>query len=496
MSLVDDKEDITEEDAYVKSLRPDQKRMLSATLLFASQQIGRKKMGSYQKTLDALRRDDSFSGSQNNSLFSKIKDQQRPCSSSSESFTPKTLTNLINCLQPAIFTPVFKQVDAPPPVTVSRKSRVLNVLSKGNFSIDRHYIPFKHVNFFPIACTGTHAFGIIKQRVDGTFHPVVMKLENNVLSLPYNAYIANNRFVSPWRQRLEGFDSYLGGCAFGNFMCIVTHESVVVLGADWTLTMLDSSTSFDEVSCCVMNHEFLVIVGMMQQQKRLLIYRWNHSARSIIRKNIKLAILSIKLVVEGDSTLLFTNIHDNNGFVAIYKIKDTQQGDFGSFIVLDEYQSSSASTSSSSQQGDDSSRWSLVTCNNFTLLSNPENVLFSKMVNDGTVVQITKEGITARFLDESISSFSEMEAPPVDVISYTEGIYIVHDEKNALRFYDMFDFEITVAKSEDILAPMLLLKRPIPPVSYYYDSISLCLNNRTIALLLTSGCLCFISPLG
>lgn len=399
--------------------------------------------------------------------------------------------------------PKMSQVKIPPvPFCLtppSRKDLIIRSIAQSTFHIDRHYIPFRHIQFFPIGCTSSHAFGVIKQTGDGAFYPIVMHLGCGIFNLPYDACRNNNRFTSPWRKRLEGFDSYLGGCAFNNLICLITHESVVILNNEWCIQMLDNSIFFKEVSFCVMNHEFLVIVGMIHQQQRLVVYRWYQHSKPIIKKNIKVKLLSVKLVLEGKDTLLFTNVADNKGFTSIHRIKDTQQGEFGSFIVLDEGDDdddNDAFDSSQSflSQNKNISRWSLIKCNNFTLASEEKNVLFSKMINDGTLIQVTDSGVNARFLDDSLYSFPEMCFSPVDVISYHEGIYVVHDRRNSLRFYDMFDSEITVVKSEDILAPMLSLKCKIPtPIEYYYDSISLCSNKNTIALLLTSGCLCFIS---
>lgn len=383
----------------------------------------------------------------------------------------------------------------------SRKDLIIRSIAHATFHIERHYIPFRCIQFFPVGCTSSHAFGVIKQAGDGAFYPVAMQLGSDIYSLPYDAHSANSRFVSPWRKRLEGFDSYLGGCAFNNFICLITQESVVVLNNKWCVTMLDNSIFFKEISFCVMNHEFLVVVGTIHQQQRLVVYQWYQHSKPIIRKNVKVKILSVKLVLEGEDTLLFTNMSDNKGFTSIYRIKDTQQGGLGSFIVLDEgdndddvYDDNFSPSQSYPSQKKETSRWSLISCNTFTLVSEEKTVLFSKMINDGAIIQVTDSGVSARFLDESLYSFPEMCFSPIDVISYHEGIYVVHDKRNSIRFYDMFDSEITVVKSEDILAPMLSSKCKIPtPIEYYYDSISLCSNKNTIALLLTSGCLCFIS---
>lgn len=382
---------------------------------------------------------------------------------------------------------------------LSRKELLIRTITRSMFNINRHYIPFKHVGFFPIGCTSSYAFGVIKQKSDGGFYPVVIQLNNNILRMPYNACTINNKFLSPWKKRLEGFDSYLGGCAFDSFVCVVTHESVIILNNEWVIQMLDNSINFEEVAFCVMNHEFLVIVGSIYGHRKMIIYQWYHHSRPIIQKSIKTTIYSVNLVLEGKDTLLFINMENNNGFSLVYRIKDVQQGELGSFIVLDESDDEDTDTDVLSVSGfqptQSAPRWSLINCNKFTLSSEPTNIVFSKMTNDGTIVQVTKTGINSRLQNGSLYSFPEMSFSPIDVISYDEGIYVVHDTRNSLRFYDMFDSEITVVKSEDILSPMLTLKCHLPPlIKYYYNSLSLCSNNTTIAFLLTSGCLCFISP--
>jgi len=394
-------------------------------------------------------------------------------------------------------------------IPMSPKERLINLLSRRDFVIKRHYVPFKHNHFYPIGCTNTHAFGVIKKRVDGEFYPVVLYFSDIFLEEPYEARLKRKRFVSPWEQRLEGFDSYLGGCVFASYVCIITHTTLVVFRADWTTMMIDNRIYFEKITCCTMNHEFLVIVGQIKDKNRMVVYRWNHSSDVIIQKNTTMEILSVKLLIENGNSLLYVNTQKNNGYTYTHLIKDSQQGEFGSFIVLkneDSFASdpsasslssspSSSSSSSSSQFNlTAKSRWNLEILNKFILSPKHANtVVFSKTVQDGSILQFTKKGISC-FNAETIFDFPNMVSIPIDSIFYGHGIYAVYDVKNTIRFYDSFKKEISVVKYEDILAPMILLQRQIPPIQYYYDSISLFSDKKSIALLLSYGCLCVITP--
>lgn len=390
-------------------------------------------------------------------------------------------------------------------IPMSAKERLINLLSRRDFLIKRHYVPFRYNHFFPVGCTNTHAFGVIKKRSDGGFYPISLCFANFLLEEPNEAYAKSKPFISPWKQRLEGFDSYLGGCVHLSYLCIITHTAVAVLNADWVLMMVDNRIRFEKITCCAMNHEFLVIVGKIKNQDRMVIYRWYHSNEVVIQKNMTTEIISVKLVVEDRTTVLYVNIQKNAGYTSVHSIKDNQQGELGSFIVLNNedaspssssFSSSSTSSSLSSSGFDQNSkkRWSLEMNHRFTLLSKePETVMFSKMLQDGCVLQFTKKGVFSCH-GTTISNFSKMTSTPIDAILYGHGIYAAHGMDNTLRFYDMFKKEISVLGRENILAPMIILQREIPAIKYYYDSIALFSDKKSIALLLPYGCLCVITP--
>jgi hypothetical protein len=392
-------------------------------------------------------------------------------------------------------------------IPMSAKERMINLLCRRDFLIKRHYVPFRYNHFFPIGCTNTHAFGVIKKRSDGGFYPISLCFTNFLLEEPSEAYAKSKPFVSPWKQRLEGFDSYLGGCAYLSYLCVITHTAVAVLNADWLLIMVDNRVRFEKITCCTMNHEFLVIVGKIKNQDRIIIYRWYYSNEIVIQKNMTTEIISVKLVVEDRNTVLYVNIQKNEGYTSVHPIKDNQQGELGSFIVLNNEDASTSSSSSSSFSWSSSSflsssefdqtskkRWSFGMNHRFTLLlKEPETVMFSKMLQDGCVLQFTKKGIFSCH-GTTISNFSKMASTPIDAVLYGHGIYAAHGMDNTLRFYDMFKKEISVLGRENILAPMIILQREIPAIKYYYDSIALFSDKKSIALLLPYGCLCVITP--
>lgn len=519
MSLVDDDTNVNDDVEYTKN-KSDSSQHRSLFKIISS---------SYNHHEDDFDSKDLISeSSRSRSLFqiessSESFFQTPSCSSSSRLVLSSSTTNPIKPVLEKkrrqglfdLFGNVFDNDDAGTQyegiyrsIPMSPKEKIINLLSRRDFVIKRHYIPFKYNHFYPIGCTNTHAFGVIKKRTDGEFYPVVLCFSEIFLEEPYEARLKRKRFVSPWKQRLEGFDSYLGGCVFASYVCIITHTTLAIFRADWSTMMINNQVCFEKITCCTMNHDFLVIVGQIKNKNRMIIYRWGHSSDAIIQKNIVTEILSVKLVIENENTLLYVNIQKNNGYTYTHLIKDSQQGEFGSFVVLKNEDSfsldpsasspprclSSSSSSLSRFNSSAESRWTLEVRNKFILSPKYTNtVMFSKTVQDGSILQFTKKGISY-FNTETVFDFPNMVSMPIDSISYGHGIYAVCDVKNTIRFYDSFKKEISVVKYEDILAPMIILERQIPPIQYYYDSISLFSDKKSIAMLLSYGCLCVITP--
>jgi hypothetical protein len=395
---------------------------------------------------------------------------------------------------------------------LSQPERILNILSYANFTIQHHYVPFKYIHYFPIGCSSSHAFGIIKEKSDGAYYPIVMELNPGKMDLPYTAMTEGREFKSPWKKRLEGFDAYLGSCVYNDFVAVVTYNSITVMHATWKIIMEDTFAPFHSVDCCVMNHEFLCVFGTFYKtaKQELLIYRWCFSNKPVIRKVMDQTISSIRLVVEGEDTLLLVNMDNNMGFTSIYRIKNKHQGELGSFIVLDKQTSSdddgeddivdhdtefsSIKKRSPPLLFEENIQWYFELKQRFVLGTDGETVQYSKVFEDGTVSQITKTAIHSKIPSGEISSITEMESLPIEFIEYTPGIFAIHDSRNAVKFYNNLGVEISVVKAELITEPMRMLGLKVHSPGRYYDSLTVCSDGRTLALLLTYGCLCTILP--
>jgi hypothetical protein len=213
---------------------------------------------------------------------------------------------------------------------------------------------------------------------------------------------------------------------------------------------------------------------------------------------------SMKLVTEKEDTLLFVNSGNNEGFTLIFQIKNNHEGELGRFVVLDHSTSDEETYTEFSlidekhidekYSEDEKGNWELVFRQKFILSSQQEDILYANAFNDGTVFQTTRTSVHAKTIRGGITSVIQLESTPIDAICYLPGIYVTHDMKNIVRFYNDELVEVSVAKSEMILEPMRILGQEIPLFDHFYNSLGICTDGKTIALLLTYGCLCVITP--
>lgn len=361
---------------------------------------------------------------------------------------------------------------------------IVSRLASNTLKVAWFHVPFPHTSFYPIGCTRTHAFGVIQN--EHGFIPVRIKLSLSDLDNPFFAQQENREFKQSWEKRLCGLNSFYGGCAYEDNVCVIDSSKILIFDLNWKTTFCVEHAAITRVTSCAMNNNFLVIVGKQNTSENQFIWIYERRDRGsliLTRSNtLKSSVLSVKLFEDNHKQLIFINFLEQKGYTAIYEIVDNFTG---AFVML-----------RSDDETAQKKRWELKKLRDVTLFEFPEkeNINFTKQLSDGTIIQVADTSISRALSSEKIFTRTELLEKPVDVIRYGENILAVHNVRHSVRFFDNSMNEVGLVTSELLLGPMVIFQQNIPFVEYQYDSMVLFSDQGHFALLLTCGCLCVIFP--
>lgn len=366
--------------------------------------------------------------------------------------------------------------------------------------IEWHHIPFSFTHCVPLGCTDSHVFAMIK---DGHEHFLVCShLRSKQMMTPFMSLYSDTPFVSPWRKRMEGFPNFLGGCAHGEFACVVTSHATMVFSSVWRMPLLNSELPFSKVYSCDMNDEFLVVAGVAgdtairrtgvtghtardNQKGAVLVFRWRVSSVPIIKKPLIRNFHSVTMSKYCNDTMFVVtrSAATTEDPVCAYSISHPYEHQHGMFKVLD-------------SEGEEEQPWTLTFLKRLVLSSTFNNVAFVKELGPASIVQSSADTVIGMFENNRIRARKIEEAKIVDIVAILHGITVLHDSSNALHFYDCLEREVYVVTNDSIMEPFLndLVRREKMFPERPYRSLGFCSDSaRSLALFLNAGALVVIN---
>ncbi len=342
-------------------------------------------------------------------------------------------------------------------------------LSNGKWVIHQHYIPFEHTQWYPVGCTRTHAFAVIKSRHD-EYTPICMHLAYSGMARPSQCLSASQDFISPWKRYSEPFSGFLGGCAHGERVCLVLRDGVLVIDSMWKTRLRDNCFALSTLVSCTMNARYLVVVGVEtgMSSQSMIVYDFHLSPprRILYDPAIQPPVRTVSLLNDIEHAML---VQCENGRTRRVLIQEQQRRP--RFVVKD--------------MGD------------LTTIPSDERPHIAKELADSSrIVQIVDTAFVLVKSKDDVDRTAPWRQLFVDVADYSDGVVVSHDSNNALHFFTSKLVHIISVPWESIAAASLLYENGVPSILRPYASLSRCVDSPdTVVLLASFGALVTIKVL-
>lgn len=339
------------------------------------------------------------------------------------------------------------------------EERQLARLSSGKWVIQQHYIPFPRTQWYPIGCTRTHAFAVIKgDRAEYT--PICMHLVYRNMTRPSQCVEPPREFVSPWKRYPEPFADFIGGCAHEDRMCLVLRDGVLVINATWKVQLRDNCLTLSALVSCAMNARFLVLVGvetgMTSQSMFVYDFHTAPARRVYYDGRVAVPIRAVSLLNNIEHAVL---VQCENGRTRRVLLQEQTRGP----------------------------RLAVKDVGDLTTTAPSERPLLAKELADSSrIVQLIDSTFVLIKSKDDVDRTSMLRQLVVDVADYNDGIVVCHDSNNALHFFTSKLAHVISVPWESIAAASLLYENGVPSILRPYASLGRCLDAPGIVVLLAS----------
>lgn len=342
----------------------------------------------------------------------------------------------------------------------SPEKRLHSRLMNGKWAIHHHYIPFPRSQWYPIGCTRTHAFAVIKSE-SGGYTPICMQLVYRTMVRPSQCLVPPRDFVSPWRRYPEPFADFLGGCAHEDRMCLVLRGGLLVIDANWMVHLRDNCITLATLVSCSMNGRYLVVVGVEtgMETQSLFVYdlRTRPACRVHYTSVVEPAIRAVSLLANIEGAML---VQCENGRTRRVLLAEQSRG----------------------------SRYQLKDVGDLTTTAPSERPLFAKELSETSrIVQLLGNAfILVKSKDDVDRASMAKHQLFVDVIDYEQGVVAGQDANNSLHFFTSKLTHIISVPWETIAAASLLYENGVPSILRPYPSLGRCVDAPDVVTLLAS----------
>jgi hypothetical protein len=270
---------------------------------------------------------------------------------------------------------------------------------------------------------------------------------------------STKKFISPWTKYSDSFTNYLGGCAHDNNMCIVLGTSVIVMDSEWRVVLRDNNIALQKLVACTMNAKFLVVFGIetgKTVQSMFVYYLYDDMPHKVMyRHRIEPAVIQAHLLHNVPNGML---VQCENGRTRRICIEQSGPDTYSIKDVGDLKTGSSVDKPLVAKELHDSSH------------------LCQLIGNDITVIK--PGGVVER-------SFG-MQHMIVDVIDYVHDLIVCQDAYNAVHFFDENLAKIASVPWEHIAAAVLLYEDGVSSILKPYSSLSRCVDDPNVVVMLAS----------
>lgn len=332
-------------------------------------------------------------------------------------------------------------------------------LSNGKWIIQQHYIPFPRTQWYPIGCTRTHAFAVIKSS-HTEYTPICMHLVYRNMLRPSQCVASSREFVSPWKRYPEPFSGFLGGCAYEDRMCLVLRDRVLVIDSKWKVQLRDNCLALSSLVSCTMNGRYLVVVGVETgvYSQAMFIYDFHLSParRLFYDGNLTPPVISVSLLNNIEHAMLVQCINGRTRRTLI-------------------------------QEQPRAPRVCLKDVGDLTTAASDERPLLAKeLACTSRIVQLIDTAFVLVKSKDDVDRTSMVKQTFVDVADYNDGVVVAHDSNNSLHFFTSKLIHIISVPWESIAAASLLYENGVPSILRPYASLSRCVDAPDVVVLLAS----------